>query len=202
MNNKILIKKAENQVRQQLFGGILLAVAGLMIVNTFISFPTWKTHAAADNTNLTFNVTAGTFSIDNVITSIAFASQTYGFSATNLLGNNTIDSLAVTDYRGNAQAWSVVVNANNFSDGTNTISVANLKVWPGNGAVANVENFDTNQVAKGTNNAALSGAGANLLNGSTAASGIMRYDNGILRLTLAGTESAGVYGAVATFTLL
>jgi len=49
-----ILHRAENQVRQQLFGGILLAVAGLMIMTTL----GWV-RADADQTNLTFNVTAG-----------------------------------------------------------------------------------------------------------------------------------------------
>lgn len=200
MNNKVLIKKAENQVRQQLVGGLMLMVVGLMIINTFVGFPSLVKAANTDVLNLSFVVTAGTFSIDNVTTSIAFASQGYGV-ANNVVGNSNIDTLAVTDYRGSSTAWSVVVNANDFSDGTNIISATGLKVWPQNGVVTNVENAVTTRVGRGTNNTAISGAGTGLINGANNASGIFRYDNGVLRLTLSGTEAAGTYGATATFTL-
>lgn len=190
-----IIQRAENQVRQQLFGGILLIVAGWMVS---ISLG-W---AEAGNNNaiaITFTATAGTFSIDNVTTSMAFAAQVYG-AANNILGNSKINSLAVTDYRGNAQAWTVAVNANNLSDGTHNIIANKLNCYAANGTVTNLQNGLTNKVAKGTSGT-LNGSGITLVNGSSAASGIFQYDDGVVRLTVNGHESSGNYASTMVYTL-
>ena len=188
-----ILHRAENQVRQQLFGGILLAVAGLMIMTTL----GWV--KADDITNLTFNVTAGSFTIVNVPNSMAFASQAYG-TANNILGNEEIDGATVTDYRGNSTAWTVAVNANTLTSGSDTILPNKLNAYAENGVVSNVENGLTNKVAKGTNGT-LNNAGITLINGSTQASGIFQYDNGVVRLTVGTTQAAGTYGAIMVYTL-
>lgn len=189
-----ILNKAENQVRQQLFGGILLAVAGLMIMTTL----GWV-NAAATNTNMTFNITSGAFTIVNAPESMAFASQSFGTPA-NILGNEEVDGLTIRDYRGNAQPWTVAMSANNFDAGGNIINANRLNGYASNGAITNVENGDTNRTAKGSSGF-LNNTGITLLNGSTQASGVFRYDNGVVRLTVDGTEIVGTYGAILTYTL-
>lgn len=189
-----ILNKAENQVRQQLFGGLLLAVAGLMIMTTL----GWV-RAVDDLTNLTFNVTGGNFSIVNAPNSMAFASQVFGVN-NNILGNENITGLTVKDYRGTYSCWVVAVNANNFTAGTNIILANKLNAYAANGAITNVESGDTNYTAKGTSGF-LNNAGITLLNGSTQASGVFRYDNGLIRLTINGAEAVGDYTTVSIYTL-
>ncbi|MFA5270352.1 MAG: WxL domain-containing protein [Patescibacteria group bacterium] len=190
---KSILKKAENQVRQQLFGGLALVVAALMIANVL----GWV-QAATDVTNLTFNVTAGSFSIDNVPNAIAFPDIAFGVDNSNVVGTPEIDGVAITDYRGNATAWTVAVSANDFSDGTNTIPADQLSVK--NGTKRNIDNCDTNRLALGSNGT-LNDTGTTIINGSTQASGISGFDNGFLSLNVLGSENAGTYGAVVTYTL-
>jgi len=194
MKQKTLISLAENQLRQQLLGGVLVSVTLLMVFMTF-----GLVRADTDQTNLSFNVTAGSFTIVNVPTSMQFAAQAFGVS-NNILGNEEIDSAAVVDYRGNSQAWSVALNANNLQSGSDHISAYRLNAYPSNGDVTNVENADTNQVAQGASGF-LAAAGVTLINGSTAADGVFRYDNGVVRLTISGTEVAGTYAAIMLYTL-
>lgn len=201
MNNKILIKQAENQVRQQLIGGLMLMVVGLMIFNTFIGFPTWV-KADTDITNLSFNITGGSFTVVNAPTSIAFPAHSYGQSAENT-GNTEIDGLTVIDYRGNAVAWTVALNSNALTDTGNaaiTILANRMNAYAEAGTISNIENGVTTRTKKGTNGT-LNDGGITLLNGSTQAAGVFQYDNGKINLTVWATDSAGTYAAVATYTL-
>ncbi|MEA1909720.1 MAG: hypothetical protein U9M89_01690 [Patescibacteria group bacterium] len=190
-----ILGKLENKVRQQIFGGVSVALITLMFVLTF-GFTTF----ADDTTNLSFNITAGSFTIENAPESMAFATHAYGVS-NDVLANEELDDIAITDYRGNAQAWSVAMNANNLQSGSDHIDTASaLNGYVSNGDMTNVENADTNRTAVGSDGF-LDGAGVTLINGSTQASGIFRYDNGVIRLTVDGSEAAGEYGAVVTYTL-
>ena len=189
-----ILHRAENQVRQQLFGGILLAVAGLMIMTTF-----GLVKAVGDLTNMTFNVTAGAFTLVNAPISMAFASQAYG-TANNITGNEQIDGLVATDYRGNATAWTVTVNANDFNEGTYNIPASQLNCYAEEGDITNLENGDVTKVAVGTNGT-LNDGGITLFNGSTAASGKFTYDNGFINLVVDGTDNSGDYGATLVYTL-
>ncbi|MFH1856277.1 MAG: hypothetical protein ABH836_03475 [Candidatus Omnitrophota bacterium] len=200
MNNKILIKKAENQVRQQLIGGLMLMVAGLMIINTFVGLPKWT--KAADVTNLTFNITAGAFTIVNVPNSMAFPSQPYA-TANVITGNEEMDGVTVTDYRGNAQTWTVALNSNSLTDTTDanfTISANRMNAYAETGTISNIQNGTTTYTSVGTNGL-LNDGGITLLNGSTQASGIFQYDNGKINLTVWSTDASGTYQAVLTYTL-
>lgn len=190
-----ILGKAENQARQQIFGGISVALITLMFMLTF-----GFVNAADDTTNLSFEITAGTFSIDNAPTSISFATQTYN-TADDILGNEELDLIAVTDYRGNTTCWVVAMNANNLQAGSNQIDTASaLNGYAQNIDMTNVETADTNRTNQGADGF-LDGAGITLVNGSTQASGIFRFDNGVIRLTVDGSEPSGSYGAVVTYTL-
>ena len=193
---KIIIRKIENQIRQHLFGTLMLVVAGLMLINSF-----GLVHADADLTNLTFNVTEGGFTIVNVPESMAFASQTAG-TITQITGNEEVDGPTVTDYRGTGTAWSVAVAANNFAEGGGTIIDADqLTLYQDTaGVLTSIENCTTAYIQIGTNGT-LNDTGATLMNGSTQASGIVQFDNGFVNLTLDGSENQGDYGAIMTFTL-
>ncbi|MBN2585271.1 WxL domain-containing protein [Patescibacteria group bacterium] len=191
--DKTILKKAENQVRQQLFGGLALLVAALMVANI-----SGLVRAETDVTNITFNVNAGSFSIDNVPTAMTFPLMNFGESNSAHVAAPEMDGMAITDYRGNATAWSVAVTANNLVSGTDEISSAMISI--ANGDVQNIENLDTNYVAVGSNGT-LDGAGTTLVNGSTQASGITGCDNAALTLNIEGTEAAGAYGAIVTYTL-
>lgn len=194
VSKQIILHRAENQVRQQLFGGILLAVAGLMVMTTF-----GLVKAVGDLTNMTFNVTAGGFTLVNAPNSMAFPSLPFGTAANNS-ADQEIDGLTATDYRGSATAWTVSANANNFKAGTNDIPASKLNLYAELGAFTNVENADTNQVANGTNGT-LNGSGITLFNGSAAASGVFQYDNGKVNLVINGTEITGDYAATLVYTL-
>ncbi|MFA5967590.1 MAG: hypothetical protein WC805_03745 [Patescibacteria group bacterium] len=187
-----ILNRAENQVRQQLFGGILLAVAGLMIMTTF-----GLVKAVGDVTNLSFNVTAGSFTLENAPLAINFASQAFGIG-NNITGDTEIDGLVATDYRGNSQAWGVTINSSNFTG--DEIAASALNCYAEAGIISNLQNADTNQVAKGTNGT-LDRTGITLFNGSTAASGRFNYDNGFINLTVDGTDPAGAYTATLVYTL-
>jgi len=201
MNNKILIKKAENQVRQQLIGGLMLMVAGLMIINTFVGLPKWA-KADSDVTNLTFNITAGSFTIVNVPNSMAFPTQPYG-TANVITGNQEMDGVTVTDYRGNAQAWTVAINSNALTDTTDanfTLGANRMNAYAEAGIISNIENGTTAYTSVGTNGL-LNDGGITLLNGSTQANGIFQYDNGKINLAVWSTDASGTYQAVLTYTL-
>ncbi|MFH1088223.1 MAG: WxL domain-containing protein [Patescibacteria group bacterium] len=188
-----ILNRAENQVRQQLFGGLLLGVAGLMIMTTL----GWS-YAYDANTNMTFNITGGAFTIVNAPTTIVFPSLPFSTAANNT-ANNEVDGLTVTDYRGTSTAWTVSAQANNFNDGSHDIPASKMNLYAEVGALTNIAEADTNQVANGTNGT-LNGS-VTVFNGSTGASGIFQYDNGFINLVINGTEATGDYGAILTFTL-
>ncbi|OGB74395.1 hypothetical protein A2V68_01620 [candidate division Kazan bacterium RBG_13_50_9] len=193
--NKTIIRRAESQIRQQLFGMLALAVVGLMVMNSFGLL----VRGAADNTNMTFNVSSGTFSIENAPESIAFPAQSFG-AANNITGNEEIDNVDITDYRGTATAWEVVTNANNLTNGTNIISAYRLSLYATGATASNVANFDTNRVNVGSTGS-LGGAGVTLINGSTQASGVVELDNALVNLYFSATDQAGNYAAVLLYTL-
>lgn len=190
---KSILYRIENQVRQQLFGAVTLLVLGLMLANSFGIVRSQTT----DQTNLSFNITAGSFYIMNAPNAINFPAQGFGTGA-NITGNEQIDGVTVKDYRGNSQAWVVACNGNDFDA---TLPASDINLFSNAGAITNVENGDTNQVAVGAGTGNLTGAGATLFNGSTAASGVFQYDNGFLNLHVDGTEAAGTYTAIMVYTL-
>jgi len=192
---RAILYRIENQVRQQLFGAVTLLVLGLMLANSFGIVRS----QTSDNTNLSFNVTAGDFYIMNAPNAINFTAQAFGVS-NNITGVPEIDGVTVKDYRGNSAAWDVTCNGlNNFDD---TYLPSNeINLFSNAGTVFNVENGDTNQVAVGAGTGNLGGAGSILLNGSTAAAGVFRYDNGFLNLHVDGDEPADTYTAVMVYTL-
>ncbi len=196
MKNTI-IQKIENQIRQQLFGTLMLVVAGLMLINSF-----GLIHAQTDLTNLTFNVTEGGFTIANVPTTMEFASQVYGVAA-NVTGNEWVNGPQVTDYRGSGTAWSVAVATNNFQEsGGNIIDADKLTLYQDTeGVLYNVENSATNAYIAIGSNGTLNDTGATLINGSTQASGIVQFDNGFVNLVVSDSVAQGDYGAIMTFTL-
>ena len=200
VSKQTILHRAENQVKQQMIGGLVLLTTGLMLINTFVGFPKWA--SGADVTNITFNVTAGALSISNAPNSMAFPTHSYGYSGQNA-GNEDIDGLTINDYRGNSTAWTVALNSNGLTDTSNaaiTISANKLNAYAEAGIISNVENGATIRTAKGTNGT-LNGAGITLLNGSTQASGVFQYDNGKVNLTLGGTESTATYAGILTYTL-
>ncbi len=194
-SKQTILYKAENQVRQQLFGGILLAVAGLMVITTFGGLYA----GTVNNTALTFNVTSGAFTIVNAPASMAFAAQPFG-TPNNITGNEYINGLTVTDYRGTSTTWGVVATATNFNASGNIINSDRLNCYAEAGNITNVANADVTQVANGTNGT-LNDTGIVVFNGSNDASGVFQYDDGFINLTVDGTEVTGDYTAVLTFTL-
>lgn len=197
MNNKILIQKAENQVRQQLFSSMVLAVMGLMLLVTFGGI---KVKAIDNTVNLTFNVTAGAFTLASGTTDIAWPSVTFGTVNAAHQANNGLDNIVVTDHRGNATAWTLTASANNLAAGTNDISKAQITLHIANGTITNDEG-DIGNVTKGSN-ANLASA-RNVMSGDTGATGIYNYDlpaTGV-RLNITGAEAAGDYTALLTLTL-
>jgi hypothetical protein len=189
-----IIKRAEYKVRQKLFGGVILLVCALMIVNSL-----GLVQAANVNANVTFNVTSGSFTITNGPTQIRFGSNAYGVSG-NVHATDNANNIVVTDYRGSSAAWSVAVNANDLSDGTHTIYANKIKLYQDtNGYLTNIANCTTSKVTLGANGN-IANAGVTLMNTSSSA-GVVQYDNGFFNLTLTGTDSAGTYGALIIFTL-
>lgn len=196
MKNTILIQKAENQVRQQLISYLSVLVILVMVINAFIGFPGWL-KAATDQTNLSLNIGAGSFSISNAPTSIEFAAQTYGLG-NNFQGNSEVDGLTVMDWRGNSQAWTVAVNSNNFHV---TLPASDLTFNVQSLAKTNINTFEVGELNLQGTNFTLNDAGGTLMNASTAGSGVVQVDNGAIRMHTDGNEPAGTYTAVMTYTL-
>src|SRR4030042_5107878 len=191
----LIIKRAETKVRQSLFGGFMLVAALLMIANSF----GWVFGGDTTNANVSFNITSGTFSLDNGPTQFVFASQVYG-TDDNVSANQEVGLLAVTDYRGTGTEWNVAANANNLANGTNIISAYRLSMYATTATATNVEAFDTNRVNLGSTGS-LGGTGMTLANGSPQPSGIVRFYNAAVRLQITDTDAAGNYGAKGLFTL-
>ena len=190
---KAILYRIENQVRQQLLGAVTLLVLGLMLANSFGIV--WG--QTTDQTNLSFNVTAGSFILVNAPNAINFPAQAFGVS-NNITGNEEIDGPTVKDYRGNSQAWTVACNGNNFSA---DLPATDINLFANAGAITNIENGDTNEVAVGAGTGNLGASGATLFNGSTAASGVFQYNNGFLNLHVDGDEAAASYTAIMVYTL-
>lgn len=196
--DSLIIKRAEQKIRQKLFGGIVLFVTLLMLANTF----GWVKAGTTMDANVTFNITSGTFSIANGPTQVRFGSNSYGYSG-QVSATDKANTVAVTDYRGTSADWSVAVNANDLSDGSHTIYANKIKLYQDvpetGGHLTNVENCTTSRITLGTNGN-IANNGVTLMNTSSSP-GIVRYDNGYFNLTLGGAESAGIYGAKIIFTL-
>ena len=190
-----MLVKIENQVRQQLFGMISLFVVGLMVLNSLGVL----VYGDSNQTNLAFNVSSGSFSISNTPTAMNFTGQTFG-TGNNIVGSPDIDGSRVTDYRGNVQAWAVVVNASNLTDGTNVILPNKLTLFANQIVFTNVQNFTTSRVNKGANGT-LNDSGFSMVNGSTQASGIVQFDNGFVNLFYNGSDAAGDYAGNMIYTL-
>lgn len=192
---KAILYRIENQVRQQLLGAVTLLVLGLMLVNSFGIVRA----QTADNTNLSFNVTAGDFYLMNAPEAINFAAQAFG-TGNNISGNQNIDGVTVKDYRGAATGWDLTCNAvNNFDD--TYILGSDINLFSNAGTIINVENGDLNRVALGDGTGNLTAGGATLFNGSTQASGVFQYDNGFLNLHVDGDEPASTYTSTMLYTL-
>lgn len=192
----LIIKRAEQRVRQLLFGGVALSVALIMILN---NLGLLALGANQVEINVTVGIESGTFTISNGPTGISFTNQTYGVG-NNVTGNVDIDNVAVTDYRGTSDAWSVAANANNLSDGTNTIYANKLTLYQDvRGTLTNVQNSTTSRVLLGSNGN-IANAGVTLMNTSSSP-GIIRFDNGFVNFLYTGTDPAGTYGAKIFLTL-
>lgn len=192
--DSLIIKRAERKARQSIFGGVLLLVTVLMLVNTF----GWV-WGAVTNANVTFNIDAGSFTISNGPTEVRFGNISFGQSG-NIKSANEVDDMQVTDYRGNAQAWGVVVNAANLTAGSNELNTDKIALFANQIIFTNVESFTTSYMNRGANGA-INGTGFSMVNGSTQASGIVQFDNGFFNLTHNGSEVAGTYTGVIQFTL-
>ena len=192
--DSLIIKRAEQKIRQNIFGGVLLLVTVLMLANTF----GWVWEAVT-NANVTFNIDAGSFSIDNGPSAVRFGNQNFGASG-NVKSADEVDNQRVTDYRGNAQAWGVVVNAANLTAGSNEIDSNKIALFANQITFSNVQNFTTSRMNRGANGT-LNGSGFSMVNGSTQASGIVQFDDGFFNLTYTGAEAAGSYTGVIKFTL-
>lgn len=190
-----IIKRAENRIRQQLFGMLALIVSGLMVMNSFGLFVS----ADSDLTNLSFNVAAGSFTIANITTVMNFAGQNYGVANT-VAGNQAVEQGAVTDYRGNAQSWTVAAASTNLTNGANEIDADRLTLYTTSATLTNIENSTTAYTAMGSTGT-LNDTGMTLMNGSTQASGIIQFDAGSISLDFWSTDQAGDYTAVVTYTL-
>jgi len=137
----------------------------------------------------------GNFSLVNAPESMAFASQEYGTNA-NITGNEYINGVTATDYRGNTQVWDVTANASNFTG--DEILASALNLYADEGDITNIAG-DFNYVAVG-GSGTLDG-GIILFNGSNLAEGVFQYDNGFINLTVDGTDPAGAYTATLIYTL-
>jgi len=194
MDNTIL-KKAENQVRQQLFGGLALLVATLMIGNAL-----GVVHAVGDNTNVSFNVSGGAFTLTNAPTAVNFPAMNFGESDTAHVGAPETDNLIITDYRGTSTIWNVTVNATEMNNTTADAVIAANKLSIKNGDKGNNANADTNRVAI-TSNGTLNGTGTSLANGSTQASGVFDLGNAAFTLNVLGNEAATEYTGTIVYTV-
>ena len=194
--DKTILKKAENQVRQQLFGGLALLVAALMVFNIagFVQ-------AVGDNTNLSFNVTTGAFTLVNAAVAVNFPAMNFGESNAAHVSTENMDGMEITDYRGSYTAWAVVANATEMNNGGATAIPANRLKIDNNGTSRNITNADTNRVAVLVADGPLNDGGVTIINGSTQASGVFGYDNAQFLLNVTGTEAAVDYTGMVVFTL-
>lgn len=198
MVEKLIVKRAEARVRQSLFGGFILVAALLMVMNSF-GFIGWIQAATQTTADVAFNITGGSFALDNGPTQINFADQSYGTSG-NFAGDSPVSNLQVTDYRGNAASWDVAASAANLSDGTNEIDADRMTLYTTSATLYNVENSTTTFTAVGATGT-LNDTGMTLLNGSTQASGIIQFDAGSVSLEVWATDLAGTYTTTVYFTL-
>ena len=192
-----IIKRAEQRVRQRIFGGMIMSVALLMVLN---SIGLLSVRAANQlQIDMTAAIDSGTFTITNGPTGIAFANQNYG-AGNNVTGSPDLDGVRVTDYRGNAQAWGVVANATNLTNGSNDINANKLTLFANQIVFSNVQNFTTSRMNRGANGT-LDGSGFSMVNGSTQASGIVQFDNGFVNFLYNGSDPAGTYTSTLYLTL-
>lgn len=199
--DSLIIKRAEQRIRQQVFGGVVMFVCALMILNTFNLLKVEVFAGNSLNADVTFNITSGTLALTNGPTAIAFGSNAFGATG-NIRSANEADNVVAQDYRGTYTAWSVSVVSTDLNSSGSLIYANKIKLYQDTaGVLTNIQNCDTNQVAKGANGT-LNGTGVTLMNGSTNASGIVQFDNGYFNLTLGGAEAAGTYTGKITFTLI
>lgn len=193
--DKIIIKRVENLIKQQLFGGFLLMMTGIMIMNS-LGYIDLVQAGNQNDTNISINITSGTFSVDNAPAQMNFAEQTYP-TTNHVLCNQEFDNIAVTDYRGTDTAWTLTINATSLNGATYNILATKMTIDNTNAVVAGATNSHVNIGPNST----LNNGGATMINGTTQASGINTYSNGELYLNLDGSPSADIYTGTIYYTL-
>ena len=194
--DKVIIKRAENLIKEQLFGGFIIVATVVMIMNS-LGYVNLVQAGNQNNTNLSINITSGTFSVDNAEAQMNFTDQTY--PTTNYVEcNQEFDNIAVTDQRGTDTAWVLSVNSTSMTGGTYNILSTKLHI---ENNAATVIGTTHNHVTIGANST-LDGAGGTMMNGTTQASGINTYHNGKLFLNLDGSPSADDYTGTIHYTLV
>lgn len=197
-NKNLLLEKARSLVTQQIWGGVVLALAGWMILNV-LGIGIW----AANNGNSALNlaVSGGAMEILNAPADLPFTSGTAG-TPSNQTAN--LNGVTVRDFRASPTAWDAVGVANTMVGQTNPnyiVPSPSIKWWPGAATVTNVETFDNvNNITKGTNNQTLN-TNRNLMSSTWSKTGAVRIDNVITNVTLNGSESAQTYLSTLTMTV-
>lgn len=185
-----VLRKAQARITQQIYGGAILLLAGLMWFNS------QNFTFAGDNnvisTNL--NIKSGTLELVNVGTSLKFADITAGVGGTSL---NDLSNTVVRDFRGSGnQYWSIRVNSSNMNSAgdANSIHAYNVQIWPGNATISNLDGGTMGgSVGKGEGNAVTLNILRNIFNSTYNASGAIIINGLRFGVTAPATLPAGVY---------
>ena len=194
--DKIIIKRAEDLVKQQLFGGFMLVMAVVMVANS-LGYIDFVQAGNVNNTNMSINITSGGLAVDNAPDQMDFATQTY--PSTNYVEcNEEFNNIAVTDQRGTDTAWDLAINATSLTGSTYNILADKLTIENNDAVVLGTTNAN---IVIGPNST-LNDGGATMMNGTTQASGINTYWNGKLFLNLDGTPGTDDYTGTIYYTVV
>ncbi len=195
-SNDLVLHKVQAKVTQQIYGGLILLVVGLMWFNSQAGVFAGLTN----NIDTNIGVTAGALSLSNGDIALAFAAVGVGSGAT---GNNVLSNHVVSDLRGAANSyWSVRVNASNMNSGTNSILASTIKVHPGNATISNVATWDGTKIGIGEGNDVEIGTLRNIFNSTYNAPMAARINGIKFTVPVPAVFPAGEYTGKFVLTLL
>ena len=195
-SNDLVLHKVQARVTQQIYGGLILLVVGLMWFNSQAGVFAGLTN----NINTNIGVTAGDLSLSNGEVALAFNPVAVGSGG---IGNNILSNHVVSDLRGAANSyWSLRVNASNMNSGTNSILASTIKVFPGNATMGNVATWDDTKVGIGEGNDIEIGTLRNIFNSTYNAPMAVRFNGIKFTVPVPAVFPAGEYTGKFVLTLL
>lgn len=196
-SNDLVLRKVQAKVTQQIYGGLILLVVGLMWFNSQAGVFAGLTNTI--DTNIV--ITAGTLALLNGDTALQFEDVAVGGGT----ASNVLDNHVVSDLRGAANSyWSVRVNGSNLNSGgdANTILASTIKVYPGNATITNVATWDGTKIGIGEGNDVEIGTLRNIFNSTYNAPMTVRINGLRFDVPVPGTIPAGTYSGTFLLTLL